>query len=1225
MGNFLQPPSVNPLAVSGTQKGSASYSFSIPLPKFFIDFPLTLSYDSGGANAPGGEFGTGWSLSLPEVKRDITRDLLYFNGQLLVHTSKTGDYYEYHTVVENHQRILFHAREGRWEITSPDGTKMILADAATYPYAGEQYVERWRISSIRTPLGHEIQFKYRSDYPSTSGCCYPYLSEISYLPLGKDPYPVATFGEPVPKDGNELAYLNTHLMPITHRIGGLTVKRGDPLRSRYEFQYRQSQVLSRSQLWKIREFGTDDAISRDTVFDYGPPLAVSLGEPFARNYIYRNGDARITFHHTGDFNLNGTQDYLALESAGNITLVDGSKACPGVNPCTIPEEKWFSVGGHWDGKNGLTRVGDINGDGLLDFILITSDKYSMGDPWVSRMKKIYFGISKGDKINTPMMDAFPNRQIDWYINDDGSKSDDFFFMDLDGDGRTDLVWITSQLGKNHQWARNTHAQDQFFTVNRTPFEEFKTIQGLAWVPGHMHAGDFNGDGLVDFYEDSSKVIYLNQRGSFIKKTWGNLSMPSSGVAVGDVNRDGLDDLVFIGSKSTGQGCEYSISVAQSTGTGFNSFAPLGSKTIADPLFASWCDIPSNLSLQDVDGDGDLDFVITYDRNGLTQVIIPNTSADALVNQDLLEKITLPTKGSLSLEYVAAKNEWNTNLSSGIRPWRLGSLGFRPVLWKILMEDQIGNGTWIDYEYENGYYDVVSKEFRGFQRVTKTFPPHPKDFHEDFPNVDVFSHFGDGLKEFSSYHVWNQNYYKVYDGLAGKIYWEEFRGEDRSSYLHREYLYDSSQNPQTGVFTTHLREKKIYPCSDGSGGGCEVASTEYKWTNYGAIKHVYYYGFHYSVEKQAKSSEVYEYAENVGSYIVNKPYEKRIHKGILGDLLVKESYGYDDKDVGVPPAQGKLTKKIVEDATVKGKLLMGASEITTTQYEHDAYGNVKKETSPEGKVTWWDYAQNAYLFPYTKTLNVGKRTLTTTTLYDLAKDRLSTETDPNGHKTEYRYDRFGRIEKIIRPGDSEASPSQSYYYQELSVPNYVQKTIKGNDQKSTIERTYMDGLGRFKGKVAGKGVLGPYDTLWVQSQVTTYTVNGPKKWVYEPFVTTSPALVTAPDAPYTFYVYLDNRVTAVHHPDGNKTRYYHLRDGVRITDERNIHTFQYHDAFGNIIKVKEDTDTWGEGKEETRVTDYQYDELNHLVQSKDPRGLITEYQYDAFGRIRGANSPDTNYS
>jgi hypothetical protein len=149
----------------------------------------------------------------------------------------------------------------------------------------------------------------------------------------------------------------------------------------------------------------------------------------------------------------------------------------------------------------------------------------------------------------------------------------------------------------------------------------------------------------------------------------------------------------------------------------------------------------NVSPQDVDGDGDLDFVITYDPQAITQLIIPNTYADGLVNQDLLQKITLPTGGSLSLEYVTARSEWNTDLSYGIRPWRLGPLGFRPVLSKVTTDDGMGNDGWVAYEYENGYSDEVTKEFRGFQRGYKK-PPDDYDSR---------------TRKFTWYYVWNEDY------------------------------------------------------------------------------------------------------------------------------------------------------------------------------------------------------------------------------------------------------------------------------------------------------------------------------------------------------------------------------------------------------------------------------------------------------------------------------------
>jgi hypothetical protein len=121
-------------------------------------------------------------------------------------------------------------------------------------------------------------------------------------------------------------------------------------------------------------------------------------------------------------------------------------------------------------------------------------------------------------------------------------------MDLDGDGRADLVWISSLVNGTHQWARNVYSRERFYEPNGTPFNGFKPIKGLQWSRKNMHIGDFNGDGLVDFYNSFSKVMYLNQRdGTFIEKSWGSSSVPQSGWPW-DLNRDGLEDLVLSGQR-----------------------------------------------------------------------------------------------------------------------------------------------------------------------------------------------------------------------------------------------------------------------------------------------------------------------------------------------------------------------------------------------------------------------------------------------------------------------------------------------------------------------------------------------------------------------------------------------------------------------------------------------------------------------------------------------------
>jgi YD repeat-containing protein len=528
-------------------------------------------------------------------------------------------------------------------------------------------------------------------------------------------------------------------------------------------------------------------------------------------------------------------------------------------------------------------------------------------------------------------------------------------------------------------------------------------------------------------------------------------------------------------------------------------------------------------VRDEDKDGDLDFVIIgAGSDAAWQSILYSTFADGFTNQDLLTQINLSTGGIINLQYGQGPSAWGNGLTPE-RPLRAGPLGYRPVLFSLILDDGLGGKVETKYSYGNGYHDVDTKEFRGLEKVAKTF--------------------SDGTAQHTWYHVINSdaNYFQRYDGLAGKVADEVFTGEDGQVYLWNNYDYEVSQDQGTGVFTTHPREKVAGTCHQDNPYDCVSSKTAFQWTDYGAIKQTDHYGY----DGKIRRSTVYQYAENKGDWIVNKPFEKSTSDE-TGQLLVKESYGYDDKDPGVPPTKGLLTKRTVEDMTVMGLLLQDSSHVATTSYEYDSYGNRTKEVSPEGHIAIWDYSGNGSFFPYTKSVQVGGKTLTTTTVYDLVIGKLKSETDPNGHITEYRYEHFRRLKKVIRPGDTEDSPTVGYTYQDASTPNYVEKTIKLDDSKATIEREYLDGLSRYRGTVGGK-----VDDYWVHNQVTTYDANGRKKRVYEPFTSPSGSFHTNPSASYTSYDYVDNKLSVIHHPDDHVKSHTYLKNGVQVIDERGV--------------------------------------------------------------------------
>ena len=79
--------------VSAGQSGAASFSYPIPLPKFFIEFNLSLNYSSAGSKGHSGDLGLGWNLSIPKINRDVrgtlsdtTDDVFRLNVQRLINT-----------------------------------------------------------------------------------------------------------------------------------------------------------------------------------------------------------------------------------------------------------------------------------------------------------------------------------------------------------------------------------------------------------------------------------------------------------------------------------------------------------------------------------------------------------------------------------------------------------------------------------------------------------------------------------------------------------------------------------------------------------------------------------------------------------------------------------------------------------------------------------------------------------------------------------------------------------------------------------------------------------------------------------------------------------------------------------------------------------------------------------------------------------------------------------
>jgi YD repeat-containing protein len=69
-----------------------------------------------------------------------------------------------------------------------------------------------------------------------------------------------------------------------------------------------------------------------------------------------------------------------------------------------------------------------------------------------------------------------------------------------------------------------------------------------------------------------------------------------------------------------------------------------------------------------------------------------------------------------------------------------------------------------------------------------------------------------------------------------------------------------------------------------------------------------------------------------------------------------------------------------------------------------------------------------------------------------------ETDPNGNPTSAQYDSFGRITRLIRPGDDSANPTIAITYHDAN-PFHTEIRQRIDTTRYVTLHRYYDGMGR----------------------------------------------------------------------------------------------------------------------------------------------------------------------
>jgi REP element-mobilizing transposase RayT len=245
----------------------------------------------------------------------------------------------------------------------------------------------------------------------------------------------------------------------------------------------------------------------------------------------------------GDVNGDGKDDLVGFGQNGVwVSLSTGSGF-----PTPTRWVQAFDLAHGWTVQDYVRTVGDVNGDGMADLV-----GFGQNGVWVS--------LSTGSSFPAPTrwvqaFDLAHGWTVQDYVRTVG---------DVNGDGMADLVGF----GQNGVWVSLSTGSS--FPAPTRWVQAFDLAHGWTVQDYVRTVGDVNGDGMADLvgFGQNGVWVSLSTGSSFPAPTrWVQAFDLAHGWTVqdyvrtvGDVNGDGKDDLVGFG--------QYGVFISISTGSGF---------------------------------------------------------------------------------------------------------------------------------------------------------------------------------------------------------------------------------------------------------------------------------------------------------------------------------------------------------------------------------------------------------------------------------------------------------------------------------------------------------------------------------------------------------------------------------------------------------------------------------------------------------------------------------
>ena len=1191
--------------------GSMRYSVAVKTPtgRLNLSPDLSLSYSSSGS---AGALGVGWSMEMPSMERMTSRrapqyqtdDYFAFDGgDELVLIDDSGPDYVYRDRFESNFKRYTWVNAGTtndyWIVEYPDGSKgyfgassegTLVESSRSLNDNGHAF--RYQLVDREDEFGNRLHYIYDKFDQNK-----PLLTEVQWVFTDGVPLYRAMIGYESRPDLISDASGGFEEI-LSYRVDNLRVFASNELTREYVLTYQpESETGGFSRLGQVTEYGLGGAAGGfknpiEFSFDYQRALGVecegeSCDKPYMVNMGMLPGGSAFDSGYATLIDINGDALPDIVNTADgahqffvNRLVDDGQGGFSQSFEAGYDSAVGTSGAFRLDGDK--TQTLDVNGDGFSDLVNLATGKFLIKDPDANDWKEM-----GSDLDVTQVSSTSPATRR---------------FIDYNNDKRIDVLVASNtetRIYENTGGTFDSRALD-FIGVG---------------FDSNLQLSDINGDGTSDAVQLNSdgSVRYRINLGWGKFSEWRNISgasltpLEQEAADLEDLNGDGRDDIVVV----TGGQVKYWLN----RGDRFDDPITISSSEIND---LPTRDMGTQVFYADMNANGSEDIVWIKSGQDVQFLELfpqrPNLMNKVNNGIGFEQRITYSTAARQEASARGTDREWTRSLNTSM------AVVGRSDIYVTLTGDEDGTGLHdvVDYWYQNGFYDGIEKQFRGFARVEA---------------VRQGNMYQEGETTITEYNLGDEDVY--YNGLLLRS--ETWSGDAAIKEDLSEYSDCALSEVPTATELTALGRFPVrYVCQTGTTAILKEGAPESEWKTIQILNEYDGYGNLTKITEEGvvgvEGDEIITettFADPTNIWSLSIPVEQKIYDEVSGDTKVRTYYYDGEPFVGLPKGEVQVGFLSREEVKVnnEGKTLMA------TRQMRDDYGNVLETLDPNGSPDQmtthrrrYTYDQHNLFISATEVLfedEQGPYSLRRESRFDtkwqkpnyLSSWVILRDGQPQSpeNSTSVVYDDLGRMIQKIMPGDENDKATVEYSYDLgdpfSSVTVSYRSTLNGAIDEQT--KLCFDGKGRsYQERTRLK------NNEWLVTGFTIFNDRGAEVEEFQPYLATDDTCELDPPT---------DVASTVTRYDGLFRPLTKTLDDADIYGEASMQRFDYL-PLKEVFYDYEDTAS-GSAHEDTPLTRV-YDGQNRIVEmQRTLRGDDGELQtasyklyYDNTGSFTGYEDP-----